>query len=307
MRNGGAALALAVCALLSTTCGGGPGYTPAMPMASAAEVSFIGQYCDIYRPCCAAAGRSADGQSCRNEISYSPDSFLASTYDSAAGAACLNALKAAASQADFCAGIASRPSECDRAFGVIGTTAPGGDCVSVRTCAPSTEGHVVCVRSGRVGTTTSTCEVEIRGQAGDGPCIYTVTPSNARVFATPDVPPRGFLCYMSDGLYCDASGACAPLKQIGDACTGVSCETGAYCRGLVCAALTPAGAACDPSVDSCVDGTYCDSLSLACQPRRAAGEGCLASYQCLGGNCTDGSCGEAPGDAPLDFFCGPSG
>jgi hypothetical protein len=306
MGSGGAARALAVCVFLSTACGGGGGYTVTRPVISPAEADFIIQYCDVYSPCCAAAGRSADGQSCRYRISNSPGSYLAYTYDPAAGEACLNALKVAASQPDFCADTASRPSECDRALGVTGTTAPGGDCRSARDCAPSAEGHVVCVQSARISGTTSTCEVEIRGQAGDGPCIYTVTPSSVRVIAgvLSDTPPRGFLCYMSDGLYCDDSGQCMPLKPIGEACRGESCVTGAYCRALICAAPLPAEAACEPFVDGCVDGWYCDSSTSTCQPLGATGWGCDYAYQCQSGSCTYQTCDALP-DA-LSLFCAPS-
>jgi hypothetical protein len=106
---------------------------------------------------------------------------------------------------------------------------------------------VVCVKSARVRVTTSSCEDEIRGQVGDGPCISTVLPSNVRISAgllTPDVPPRGVLCYMSDGLFCDDGATCAPLKPVREACSGVSCVAGAYCRALICTELTPAEGAC---------------------------------------------------------------
>jgi hypothetical protein len=302
MRKRG--LAAAVGAILFTACGGGGGGGGSG--ISSAEADFITRFCAVYGPCCAAASRPADGQHCRDTLTQFPDTILPATYDPAAGEACLKALEAASSQPDFCVDMTSRPSECDRAMGVTGATAPGGDCRVVRDCAPSAEGHVVCIESARVGTTTSTCEVEIRGKEGDGPCLYTVLPSGVRMNAgvLVDVPPRAFLCYNSDGLYCNANAQCAPLAPIGDACSGSSCVEGAYCRALICAAPTPAGATCDPLVDGCVDGMYCDSLTSACQPRRAKGEGCLTSVQCLSGNCSDRFCGDGPGDAALNFFCG---
>ncbi len=304
MGNGGVASALAVCAVLCTACGGGGGWTVSQPEISAAEADFISQFCDVYRPCCAAAGRPADGESCRYTISQNSNSYLTPTYDPAAGEACLNALKAAASQPDFCADTSSRPIECDRAMGVTGTTAPGSVCRSVRDCAPSAEGHVVCIPSARIGTTTSTCEVEIRGQAGDGPCLFTVLPGNGRVLGgllTPNPPPRAILCYVSDGLFCDATGKCAPLEPVGEACNGPSCVAGAWCRALICTPLTPAEGACDPSIGGCGDG-YCDSTTSTCQPWRATGEGCNTSNQCQSGNCASQMCG-APADT-LSLFCG---
>jgi len=315
MRQRGVASVAAVCAILSTACGGGDdgggGWSPVKPVISAAEADFINQFCDVYGPCCAAAGRLGDGQSCRYTLTETRGSFLAATYDPEAGEACLNALKAASSDPDFCVDVTSKPRECDRAMGVTGTTAPGGDCRAVHDCAPSAEGHVVCIESARVDTTTSTCEVEIRGKEGDGPCIYTVLPSGERLAAylpTPDVPPRGILCYNSDGLYCNADGTadgqCAPLAPIGEACRGSSCVAGAYCRALICAEPTPAGATCIWSVDGCVDGTYCDSMTSVCEPRRAKGVGCLTSYQCLSDNCTDGFCGDSSVEAALAFYCG---
>jgi hypothetical protein len=121
-----------------------------------------------------------------------PSLFLAATYDPAAGDTCLVALRAAAAQPGFCETTALRPVECDPAFGQTGTLAPGAPCGSDNDCAPSSEGRVACFNA----DVTRNCQVQIRGKAGDGPCVWTVDVGTSDYSGPPlmDGIARSYVC-----------------------------------------------------------------------------------------------------------------
>ena len=76
---------------------------------------FIGRFCDVYKPCCTAAGLAGDGAACRTLFmsTLGPQA----KYDGAAGESCLAALQATAGQPGFCEGDLATPSTCAQAFG----------------------------------------------------------------------------------------------------------------------------------------------------------------------------------------------
>src|SRR3954465_6936858 len=76
---------------------------------------FIGRYCDVYKPCCTAAGLPGDGASCR-ALFMSTLSAHAS-YNDTFGQSCLAALQATSGQPGFCEGDIATPAACAQAFG----------------------------------------------------------------------------------------------------------------------------------------------------------------------------------------------
>src|SRR5262245_31310058 len=90
---------------------------------------FITRYCDLYKPCCVAAGQPGDGAACRL--------LFASTagYNAAAGEACLSTLNMMAGQPGFCTGDAPMPFTCAKAFGDI-----EGACILDADCPRTDQG-----------------------------------------------------------------------------------------------------------------------------------------------------------------------
>jgi hypothetical protein len=308
MANRPALLTTIAAALLASSCGGG-GPSSAPPAPATTLSAFITQFCDVYRPCCAAAGRPTSGASCRDSLTNFPTLFFPPTYDPAAGETCLAALRDAATQPGFCDATAVKPVACDPAFGQTGTVAPGAACNFDNDCTPSAEGRVVCAQP----NLTRACQIQIRGQAGDGPCVWTVD-VGIYDYSGPllaDGLPRGYLCYLADGLYCDGgTGVCSNRKAAGESCgtTGAeSCVDSAACDYAIaagtCAARKAADATCAVNGEDCVKGTYCSSASATCALQLPFGAACTTSSACQSGNCFNGTCGEGPA-SELGFLCG---
>src|SRR3982751_489879 len=106
--------------------------------------AFIARYCDIYKPCCTAAGLPGDGQACR--ALFASAASPRAKYEGTAGEACLTGLQQSAGQPGFCEGDIVPPSACAQAFG--GTA--GSTCVQDGDCPSSPQGDVRCV-SGFIG------------------------------------------------------------------------------------------------------------------------------------------------------------
>ncbi|HET6150942.1 MAG TPA: hypothetical protein VFH68_25625 [Polyangia bacterium] len=284
-----------VVAAVLVGCGGGGGAS-----------GFIGQFCDIYRPCCAAAGLRSDGQQCRALYGALLPS---NTYDAMAGEACLAAVRAQASQPGFCAGDLPDPPECNRVLASSSSKAPGATCTDDNECAPSTEGEVECNSAFPPSGEIRKCQVVIRGTAGSTPCLRTV--NGNRFFSTgnpDDVIPRGYACYVSDGLRCDeVSTACVALTPVGQRCSGLEdCVDGAYCdfTAGTCIARKAVGAACTGTSSSeCVDTAYCRAAT-SCAARQVAGTTCMVDDECTSDSCVNMMCETGTGNFTLTFICG---
>ena len=267
------------------SCDGGAGSSGA----------FIAQFCDVWKPCCAAAGLRSDGQQCR---ALYGSLLPPSRYDATAGEACLEATRAAASQPGFCEGTVPSPDVCERVFRSIGTKAPGETCVEDDECAPSSEGSVECAIAFVASAQIRKCQVTIRGVAGSTPC---------ESFIGEDVLPRIYECSASDGLRCDATTmTCMALSPIGGACTSFSdCVAGAACNFAtsMCVARREVGAACTSSTQ-CVETAYCDDTSGVCAARKAMGAACAGSDECTSDSCVNAMCAAGSGNFTLSFLCG---
>ena len=219
---------------------------------------FIGRYCDVYKPCCTAAGLPGDGAACRTLFM----STLAPqpTYDATAGESCLAALQETAGQPGFCEGDIATPSACAQAFGGAAT----GACVQDSDCPPSDQGDVRCVSSTMSGKVLHQCQIQTRGQLGSTPCLGSVRGGITLTGGTSDgsIPATAILCDAADGLRCDGT-ACVALATAGEVCSGLSeeCIDGDFCDVTVgqCAARKPIGTACIDQALECADGSYCDT------------------------------------------------
>src|SRR6188508_158105 len=63
---------------------------------------FITRYCDIYKPCCVAAGLPGDGTACK--ALFASAASPAASYSPLAGEACLSGLQAISGEPGFCEG-----------------------------------------------------------------------------------------------------------------------------------------------------------------------------------------------------------
>jgi hypothetical protein len=273
---------------------------------SSNATEFFAQYCDIYRPCCQAAGLRSDGQACRALYGAL---VPGTAYDPVAGQACLTETRAGASQPGFCEGNGPDAESCNRVFPPNGTKAPGDLCSEDRECAASTEGDVIC-ESGFIsgGAVVEKCQIQIRGVAGSSPCLWTVDGSYRSTSSLrEDVEPRGYLCYVSDGLRCDGgSGACVALQPLGGSCFNADeCVKGSYCSGSpsTCMARKTVGGTCGGADSECVTTAYCAS-TLMCEARSGIGTTCTESAQCTSGSCVNGKCDAGSGNFALAFLCG---
>jgi len=262
---------------------------------------FIGHYCDVYKPCCTAAGLPGDGQACR--ALFASASSPQAKYDSAAGESCLAALRQSAGQPGFCEGEIVPPSACAQAFGGM-----VGACVQDADCPPSGEGDVSCVSGFVGGATVRKCQVQSHGASGSTPCVGSVRAGVTLYSGTSggDIPDQGFLCYADDGLRCDGT-ACVALAAVGATCELSSdCADAAFCDAStgICAGRKATGAACIGQALECQDGSYCDETALLCAAQLAVGATCSDNVQCQTGNCAaDGTCQPTP-PVGANVLCG---
>ena len=256
--------------------------------------AFIARYCEVYKPCCAAAGLGGDGAACRSLFM----STLAShaTYVGSAGEACISGLQQMADQPGFCEGDLAPPAPCAQAFGGAAT----GACLQDSDCPASDQGDVRCVSSTMNGKVLHQCQIQTRGQVGSTPCIGTVRGGITLYAGTSDgsIPATGILCDAADGLRCDGT-ACVALAAAGETCSGSSddCAEGNFCDVTIgqCAARKPIGSACIDQALECADGSYCDPSGLTCVAQFDVGAACTDNAQCLTANCSDaGTCAPTP-------------
>jgi hypothetical protein len=277
--------------------------------------AFVGSYCDLFAPCCVKADLRSDGQTCRIFLgAFAP----VSRYDKQKGEACLAEMKVAAAKPEFCAQSDDQtPKVCDEVFGPAqGTKAPGETCDQDDDCAPSSEGKVDCATSFAGTAQVRKCQVQVRGKAGDKPCIGSVEGGSTLSNGGFDDPPsKGFLCYDQDGLHCDStSDACVAYKAVGESCTSSGfardCVAGAYCDQTqkTCLARKPVGATCSEgafsSQSECAAGNYCLAAGT-CAAQAALGAACTMDKQCQTDTCVNSTCRPNPvSNLGLALICG---
>lgn len=303
-------LAPAFLVVLGISCGGGDSPGGGEPVALEA---FTETYCDILKPCCAQANLPSTGAQCRAFIGAFGS---AQKYDPQAGGDCLAETRAAV-QAGKCGSATLNTPACDRVFAATGgTKQPGEACTEDGDCAPSPEGNVDCTSSYSPGAETRQCQVRIKGKEGDNPCVGTVEGGVTIYYGSgntsPAIPPRGYLCHVDEGLFCDSSTrACTRIKNVGAPCTGQpshECVATAYCDTVskACAERKPVGAACTSILHpQCVEGAYCHETMRTCALQGDVGAACTRREQCRIGPCVNGKCEKgSSSDLGLVFLCG---
>jgi hypothetical protein len=275
---------------------------------SSARDSFIGQYCDLLKPCCTAAGLRGDGQQCRLLFS-----FASSGYNAKAGDTCLAEIKAMPTEMR-CAALTMDSPACSMVFPSTGTKAPGETCSSDSDCALASQGKVSCAFAFSGTTTIQKCQVQIRGQEGSSPCVGTVNgAATSFVVGATDVLSLGYLCYLDEGLRCQDGVGCVRLKAVGQTCVDQfsgECVLDARCDSTqqTCVARKQVGATCTGAQDECLATAYCKSPALTCSPKVANGAACMSSDECMSGNCdtttATGMCKSGLEDFGLALLCG---
>jgi hypothetical protein len=285
------ALAFAVPAALHLGCKSAPDEGAA----------FIGRYCDVYQPCCTAAGLPGDGKACR--ALFASAASPQAKYDAAAGDACIAALMQSAGQPGFCTGDIVTPSACAQAFGGV----MAGGCVQDSDCPASSGGDARCVSAYVNGAEVRKCQTQMRGAQGSTPCVGSVR-AGVTLYAgsgTGDIPDQGFLCNSDDGLRCDGS-ACVALTADGGQCEiYTDCVVADFCDAATgtCAPRRASGAGCIGEALECADGLYCDDAHMTCAAQLDVGAACTDNTQCLTGNCPNGACETTP-TGGANVLCG---
>jgi hypothetical protein len=311
----GALVSAAACG--GSTGGGGGGSSGATTSDPVDETTFADQFCTLLEPCCADAGLSTNGQSCRVWIALAASQ---GSYNASAAGACLAAGRAASGQPGFCTNAVDPPS-CSQVFRKTGTVAAGGACAKDSECAPSADGNKVqCfVQTQFVdgGTSqTGACEVQIQtGAAGTSPCVGTFSGGMGVTVTQYDwsgepPPATAYLCDANSGVHCDGkTHACTAAAPVGASCsTTTDCVSSAYCNfgggPAQCVPRVALGAACTGSA-SCVADAYCDTTGH-CASQLASGAACGTNKQCQSGSCINGACaqGNSGANLGLQLFCG---
>jgi len=256
-----------------------------------AQNEFIGQFCDALRPCCSAVGLRSDSQFCRISVGAS----LPPAYDDAAGQACLALVRSTSADPATCLADPVASDACKPVFAPNGPRAPGESCDRDSDCMSPAQGDVFCASATLPsGQSIRKCQVELRGQLGDTPCM---NPDD-------DVATAVYLCHASDGLRCDGT-ACIALGDPGGQCAVTSdCVAEAYCEfGTSCATRKAVDAACI-GADECLPGLYCSDATATCVARIDIGAACTVSHECLSDNCDGTTCRPGLDNLALIVLCG---
>jgi hypothetical protein len=306
----GTTFAASIAASIVIACSGGSGGGGG---GGATSSSFSAEFCQIYASnCCVQAGKSADGSQC---TAFYDALTKNQQYDATKGQACLDALRARSSAPDFCSSGVD-DAACQGVFvepgSAAGTRKPGETCTEESDCAASPEGDVDCRSDFSNGGETRTCQVQIPGKEGDTPCLGTKDGSITFYSSTGDqtTPPRGFICDVAAGVYCDStSHACKKVGEIGADCTSggeYACVKAGYCDFTThkCVARTPVGGDCAASSTSCAEKSFCDQTTKKCVAGLADGAPCETSQQCASGSCVNKLCDKSSsGDFSTALLC----
>ncbi|MDB4967862.1 MAG: hypothetical protein JWN44_3551 [Myxococcales bacterium] len=172
--------------------------------------------------------------------------------------------------------------------------------------------------------------------AGDGECAFDNVCADGKCKQPPRLG-RDDVCGTrsppcEDGLYCDESGSCQPLKSTGEACVRANaCDDGLVCEAGMCATWLDLGGSCSATMpsgcpssqkcvagscvaadvkagpisicsvdDDCADGLWC-SMGY-CLYRGGVNAPCTATHECLDGlECNRMLCKTAAGASCPEF------
>ena len=278
---------------------------------ASSESAFADQYCNLVEPCCAGAGLSMNVAACHSFFSYAASQ--SSGYNASAGAQCLDAIRSAKGNPQFCMIAGAFPQACHVVFtGTPGSRQPGQPCTADAQCAHAAGGVAACVdrfngHSGAASSSdTQTCEQALVGSVGDSPCVGTLS-GGTTVSASFEVLPPGVPVYLCDdgaGTLCDSTLTCASPVGVGGSCGFSSdCVSNAYCDAHEkCVDRLPDGASCNGLDFDCETTSYCDSNSQTCTALLGTGAACNTDMQCQFDNCVNNAC--VGGSLLLVAVCG---
>jgi hypothetical protein len=243
------------------------------PPLSEEASKFVTDFCALSQPCCGAL--TGAGNKC---ITATQAVGRGRNFDAAKAKACLDMLAEAAKSPTYC-GSGPEDLVCAGVFKSATPKGPGESCTSSAECAGAGDAEGFCV--GRK------CQQVKRGVEGDT-CVGTR--HKGRTIPPDNVPDNAnALCFVSDGLHCDAATAkCTKRGAPGAPCSptdhGSECADTAWCNPATnqCAARAALGAACkDPS--ECAAGAYCateTSGSGVCKPAVQENGSCPRRDEC---------------------------
>jgi hypothetical protein len=289
------------CQRLQTSC----------PSISEDARAFSDEYCALIAPCCTEAGL---GSQCTANLYETAEQ---GTFDEAAGAACLDALRERQASPGFCDGLAPAPwapwqvvPECDAVFDTdsgrnvaapepgVGPSAPppasAAPPLPPGIAAPPAPGGAELPSTAEPGhACAGTRSSYPDGSSGTG--LFDVAP-----------PPGSVVCDHNQGLYCDfETRVCTPVRGVGESCLSddeCDFEVG-YCEpsARTCSAHIQPGGACTGLIGECAPPSLCDS-TMKCTVPPSTGEACSDDPRmpsCASGSCVDGIC-----ESPLAPLCG---
>ena len=300
MALGRAFFAIVVMAFVLAACGdskkeGGdtdiPPATPIEPDAFARD--YAAAFCTSIAPCCASQSYAHDTDVCRAVLEAALTALVRYyqgqpnvSFDQEEAGRCVNAVRTAYSACTDRDAYEAVDDGCDMFRGTVPT---GGSCHESFECADSGNDSVSC----ETGVCT---EYSDPGDPFDAPhatsgaaCNYTCDTSGSCSGSGGDTVTG--VCWTSDGLVCGSSGTCVAAPTVGSACVSYHCGVDAHCEGTVCVVNTATGP-CPGGDGDCLSTSYCDYTgdSSQCVPRKANGELCDSSYECVSDKCVGDRC-----------------
>ena len=271
------------------------------------EATYATEVCDLYIPCCSAAGKPAPTAACATALEGMK--IPNGVFNPTNAATCLAAERAAVAQGTFCtfrddmsdAGAAETTAvnlACSNVYEVPGgaTASLGDACSTSFDCIPSsvaggqTECNLTILADGGA---IDTCQQVLPGKPGSTPCIDDTGNSGS----SPHPPLTVYSCAQADGLFCnDGTSACVKTKSTGAACDDSSqCVVGDYCdidSGL-CAARLATGKDCTDG-QTCIASDYCaastSGTTSSCAVLLPDGSASSSGAACASGTITNGMC-----------------
>jgi hypothetical protein len=186
---------------------------------------------------------------------------------------CVTAWEAAAKATDFCR-TTPPPPVCVDVWKRCSAGAPGESCKDRYDCVLSAEGTIECEKGSATGP--GICRLEARGKIGDACDGDAPRPgdSPSLIGQVPLTTSRVVVCYLEQGLYCDArTRKCTTRQASGEPCTfDKSCADGLICespdRGNRCEPIHSPGQPCRETRD-CARGLYCNDTTKKMRAAKA--------------------------------------
>lgn len=247
----------------------------ALPPLSEEAKRFVTDFCKLTGPCCTSVA-GGDNTCATDTTTFG----RGKTFDAASAAACLAALNTESKAPTFCA-HGPDATVCSSVFKATAAKGPTAACKSNADCSSTADSDGLCLGAGD----KARCFQVKRGKEGED-CVGTR--GNGKTDELVKLPDSGALCYLADGLTCDAtSRKCQRRGEVGATCSFSSlgsCVDSAWCGRTTsqCSARVAEGTACEDS-DECAAGLACandGSGSAVCVALAREGGACVRGDEC---------------------------